>query len=41
MLLDGRRVKTPSKEVLTVPSKLIAMAIAAEFQLQGPDYVRC
>lgn len=40
VLLDGRRIKTPSKEVLKVPSRLIAMAIAAEFQYQAQDYVR-
>lgn len=40
VLLDGRRVKTPNKDVLHVPSKLLAMAIAAEFQYQGKDYVR-
>lgn len=39
VLLDGRRVKTPSKEILHVPSKILAMAIAAEFQYQGQDYV--
>eukprot|EP00892_Ulva_mutabilis_P008893 jgi/Ulvmu1/6376/UM003_0004.1 len=40
VLLDGRRVKTPNKDVLKVPSQLLAVAIAAEFQYQAKDYVR-
>lgn len=40
VLLDGRRVKTPQKEVLLVPSRMLAMAAAAEFQYQSADLVR-
>jgi chaperone required for assembly of F1-ATPase len=40
VLLDGKRIKTPSKAPLAVPSQLLAMAIAAEFQSQSDDYIR-
>lgn len=40
ILLDGKRVKTPAREPLAVPSHLIACAIAAEFQYQSTRYVR-
>jgi chaperone required for assembly of F1-ATPase len=40
VLLDGRKVKTPARQPLSVPSRMLAMAIAAEFQGQGSDYVR-
>lgn len=40
ILLDGKRVKTPSSEPLSVPSRLLACAIAAEFQYQSSEYVR-
>ncbi|WP_299356416.1 ATP12 family protein [uncultured Shimia sp.] len=33
--LDGRRVKTPAKAPLTVPTRAMAEAIAAEWQAQG------
>lgn len=40
MLLDGRKVKTPSHAPLAVPSQMLAMAIAAEFQGQTDSLVR-
>ena len=40
VLLDGKTVKTPKKEALSVPSHLLALAIAAEFQSQAADAVR-
>ena len=39
-MLDGRRVKTPSGATLSVPSQMLGMAIAAEFQVQDDDMVR-
>ncbi len=35
ILLDGRRIKTPGKRVLAVPTKSLAEAIAAEWEAQG------
>jgi chaperone required for assembly of F1-ATPase len=35
VLLDGRPVKTPAKNPLAVPTKLLAQAIAAEWDAQG------
>lgn len=35
VLLDGRRVKTPAKAALTVPTRALAGAIAAEWRAQG------
>jgi chaperone required for assembly of F1-ATPase len=40
VLLDGRTVKTPACRPLLVPSRMLAMAIAAEFQGQSPNIVR-
>jgi ATP12 chaperone protein len=39
VLLDGRTIKTPKKAVLTVPSHMLAIGIAAEFQAQAADAV--
>ena len=38
ILLDGRPVKTPSKQLLSVPSAALARAMAAEWEAQG-DYI--
>jgi chaperone required for assembly of F1-ATPase len=35
ILLDGRRIKTPGKRELAVPTKSLAEAIAAEWEAQG------
>ncbi len=35
ILLDGRSIKTPSRAILTVPTKKLAETIAAEWQAQG------
>lgn len=37
ILLDGRRMRTPAKAALTVPSLALAAAIAAEWQAQGDE----
>ncbi|MCK5574916.1 MAG: ATPase [Sphingomonadales bacterium] len=37
ILLDGRSVKTPAKSVLTVPTKALAEAMAAEWEAQVED----
>lgn len=41
VVLDGKRVKTPTMRRLAVPSRMLALAIAAEFQYQSGDLVRC
>lgn len=38
ILLDGRPVKTPSKQLLAVPSAALARAMAAEWEAQG-EYI--
>ena len=35
LLLDGRGVKTPARQALTVPTRALADAIAAEWEAQG------
>jgi len=35
ILLDGRPVKTPARNALSAPSRAVAEAIAAEWQVQG------
>ncbi len=37
ILLDGRRVKTPAKAPLLVPTEALASAIVKEWQAQGED----
>jgi len=34
ILLDGRTIRTPGEHRLSVPSKMLAMAIAAEWESQ-------
>jgi chaperone required for assembly of F1-ATPase len=39
VLLDDRPVKTPARNVLTVPTEKLALAIAAEWREQGEEIV--
>src|SRR5690242_9441210 len=37
VLLDGKPMRTPAKAVLAVPTRALALAIAAEWEAQGAD----
>jgi len=37
VLLDGRKVKTPAKSALVLPTRAMAEAVAAEWDAQGAD----
>lgn len=37
ILLDGRPVKTPARRALTLPTEVLAQAVAGEWQEQGDD----
>ena len=39
VLLDGKPVKTPARNALTLPTEKLAAAIAAEWQAQGTEIV--
>jgi chaperone required for assembly of F1-ATPase len=39
VLLDGRPVKTPARNVLALPTEKLASAIAGEWQQQGEDVI--
>ena len=39
VLLDGKAVKTPARNVLTLPTKKLAAAIAAEWRGQGDEVI--
>ena len=37
IMLDAKRLLSPAKQPLTVPSRALAEAIAEEWQAQGPE----
>lgn len=39
ILLDGRPVKTPGRQTLVLPTKVLAQAIAEEWRIQGDEIV--
>ena len=39
VLLDGRPVQTPARNVLALPTEKLALAIAAEWQGQGEEVI--
>ena len=39
VLLDGKRVKTPARHALTLPTQTLAAAIAAEWREQGTEII--
>jgi len=41
VLLDGRQLKTPARHPLAVPSRALALAIAAEWRWQARRAASC